>query len=203
MKPYNTTGTRLTASLWLAALVWAGSLGAAASATTASAAEVDKVSFDDRLKAGDTHLQLQGCGLMYYKTVFKALAAALYIDEKADTTNPMADVPKRIEMEYFWSLKGKDIVAASDKLLTDNVPADKLERLRPAVNELHSFYRDVKPGDRYALTYMPGVGTWLTLNGKMLGVVRDPEFATTYFAIWFGEKPMDVALKDQLLGKRR
>ncbi|ADB16584.1 conserved hypothetical protein [Pirellula staleyi DSM 6068] len=166
-------------------------------------AEVDKVAFEDRLKAGDTNLQLQGCGLMYYKTVFKALAAALYIDEKADLRDPLADVPKRIEIEYFWSLKAKDIVAASEKLLVDNVPADKLKQLRPAIDELHSFYRDIKPGDRYALTYLPGVGTWLTLNGKMLGNVRDPEFASAYFSIWFGKKPMDVALKDQLLSTRR
>jgi hypothetical protein len=65
---------------------------------------------------------------------------------------------------------------------------------------MHALYRDVKPGDRCSLTYLPGVGTWLTLNGQILGTVAGAEFAAAYFAIWFGQQPMDASLKRKLLG---
>ena len=56
----------------------------------------------------------------------------------------------------------------------------------------------MKPGDRYALTYIPGVGTELALNGKPKGVIEG-DFAAAYFAIWLGAKPLDASLKAQLL----
>jgi hypothetical protein len=58
----------------------------------------------------------------------------------------------------------------------------------------------VKPGDRYALTYVPGVGTELTLNGSPLGTVAGADFASAVFAIWLGPKALDESLKTQLLG---
>jgi hypothetical protein len=62
-------------------------------------------------------------------------------------------------------------------------------------------YRDVKPGDRYALTYVPGVGTELALNGTRLGTVAGADFAAAVFAIWLGPKAIDDSLKTQLLGR--
>ena len=61
-------------------------------------------------------------------------------------------------------------------------------------------YVDVKPGDRYALTYVPGVGTELAFNGKPRGVIEGADFAAAYFAIWLGPQPLDNSLKEKLLG---
>jgi hypothetical protein len=56
----------------------------------------------------------------------------------------------------------------------------------------------VKPGDRYALTYVPGVGTELALNGTTLGTVEGADFAAAVFAIWLGPQAIDESLKTQL-----
>jgi hypothetical protein len=48
--------------------------------------------------------------------------------------------------------------------------------------------------------YVPGDGTSLLYNGKRLGMVPGAEFAAAFFAIWFGEKPLDPGLKRKLLG---
>jgi hypothetical protein len=63
-------------------------------------------------------------------------------------------------------------------------------------------YRDVKPGDRYALTYIPGSGTELSFNGSPLVVIDGADFAAAYFSIWLGKRPLDPGLKDKLLRKR-
>jgi hypothetical protein len=169
--------------------------------STVSAAKIDQVEFADRLKAGDVTLQLQGAGLVYYRSIIKGLAACLYLDADARSPDVLADVAKRVEIEYFWGLKGSTIAGALAAPLAANVPADELARIQPQVDRLHAAMADVKPGDRYALTYLPGVGTWLTHNGKTLATVSGREFAAAYFSIWFGARPMDARLKLQLLGR--
>jgi hypothetical protein len=59
---------------------------------------------------------------------------------------------------------------------------------------------DVEPGDRYAITYVPGVGTELSLNGQTRGIIEGQDFASALFALWLGEKPFDKRFKADLLG---
>ncbi len=63
-----------------------------------------------------------------------------------------------------------------------------------------ALYEDVEPGDRYALTYLPGVGTELSRNGVPRGRVGGAAFAAALFAIWLGDHPIDGGLKADLLG---
>ena len=56
-------------------------------------------------------------------------------------------------------------------------------------------------GDRYALSYVPGQGTELTLNGRRLVLVEGADFARVYFAIWLGERPLDDGMRDRLLAR--
>ena len=49
------------------------------------------------------------------------------------------------------------------------------QRLKPKIDEFNALYRDVKTGDRYALTYVPGKGTTLLWNGQPLGTVADED----------------------------
>jgi hypothetical protein len=60
----------------------------------------------------------------------------------------------------------------------------------------------VEPGDRYTLTYAPGWGTELALNGEPLGRIAGPDFASAVFSIWLGDEPMDKPLKRRLLTPR-
>jgi hypothetical protein len=106
-----------------------------------------------------------------------------------------------VEIESFWGLKGTTIAAALARPLTANVPTKQLAAIQPEVDRLHAALPNVKPGDRFALTYLPSAGTSLAHNGKTLAVVEGRQFAPAYFSIWFGPKPMDARLKRQLLGQ--
>ena len=168
----------------------------------ANAAEIEQVRFVDAYRLGRDTLELSNLGLMRYKGLLKAMVAGLYLPPGIAPTQALSDIPKRLEIEYFWSLRAKDIVKASDKLLADNVDETTLRKLRPQIERIHSLYEDVRPGDRYALTYLPGRGTFLSLNGKSKGMVPGADFAAAYFAIWLGQQPMDEGLKQQLLRPR-
>jgi len=38
------------------------------------------------------------------------------------------------------------------------------------------------------------------LNGHRKGMIPGADFADAYFRIWLGERPLDTALRDRLLG---
>ena len=59
---------------------------------------------------------------------------------------------------------------------------------------------DVKPGDRYSLTYIAGIGTELALNGKPKGTIEGLELAAALFSIRLGNKPINKSFKKQILG---
>jgi hypothetical protein len=173
-----------------------------ASGQIINADEIEGINFPNDRRIGETKLVLNNVGLMRYNVIIKAMVAGLYLGEGVEPKQALTDVPKRIEIHYFWSLQGSDIVDASEKLLAANVPPEKIQAVRSQIDQMHKLYENIKAGDRYALTYLPGVGTELALNGKSKGIVKGADFARVYFSIWLGKKPMDVALRDQLVKRK-
>jgi len=176
---------------------------AALTVRPSAATELEGVHFSDKYQSGNVAMRLSCVGLLRYKLVFKAYVAALYLGDGAAADDVLADVPKRLELSYFWSISGADFGKAGDHILAQNVDAPTFAALRPRLDRINALYRDVKPGDRYALTYIPGVGTELALNGTRIGVIEGADFGAAYFRIWLGDHPIDARLRDQLLCARR
>jgi hypothetical protein len=129
--------------------------------------------------------------------------AALYLPGDVAGKDVLKDVPKRLELSYHLSIKGPKFGESAGPYLEKNVPAEELARLKPRIEQLNGFYRDVKEGDRYALTYVPGKGTTLSLNGNPLGTIDGADFAAAYFTIWLGAKPISDTLRDELIGEAK
>ncbi len=165
-----------------------------------NAAEIEGIRFSDVYMADNTKLRLNGVGLLRYWG-FKAYVGAFYLEEGVSPDNFMSDTAKRIELEYFRSIKGKDFGPATNKSIAKNVDSKTFDRLRPQIKFHNSLYQDVQPGDRYSLTYVPGRGTELALNGEPKGIIKGAEFAAAVFSIWLGPKPMSETFKKQLLGR--
>jgi hypothetical protein len=163
------------------------------------AADIDGVHFKERLKLNNTTLKLAGTGLLRYWG-FKAYVGALYLEEGCPIGEALSDRAKRIELQYKRSIKGKNFGPATDKSIAENIDPATLRRLRPRLDYHNSLYEDVQPGDRYSLTYIPGQGTELALNGDSKGVIEGADFAAAVFSIWLGPKPLHESFKKQLLG---
>lgn len=144
----------------------------------------------------DLRLDLRSLGLMRYKGLLRAFAAALYLER--GVRDPLADVAKRLELVYFLPIAGRLFGPAARSVLKKATTRSELAALEERLRAIDAAYRDVRPGDRYALTYQPGIGTELSLNGRQLELVPGADFARAYFAIWLGERPMDRRLRDQL-----
>ncbi|HSA61768.1 MAG TPA: chalcone isomerase family protein [Nitrospiraceae bacterium] len=184
---------------WLAGCVVAGMV---VFTPLAQAAEIEGIAFSDSYRAGSITMPLRGVGLAKFLRTIKVYVGALYLQPGVEPDMVLSDVPKRLELSYFRALKAGDFGQAADKVLADNVPPATIATLKPRIERMHRLYEDVKPGDRYGLTYLPGVGTELALNGQRKGIIEGADFAAAYFAIWLGPDPINEALKEGLLNRR-
>ena len=162
--------------------------------------QVEGVRFPRAVDVGKERFILKGYGLLRYLVFIKAYAGALYLPDGAESMDVLGPVAKRLELEYFHAIKSEDFAKATRKKIRDNITAAQATRFQSRIDQLADMYRDVRPGDRYALTFIPGEGTRLTLNGETLGTIPGEGFARAVFSIWLGTDPIDRNFRNVLLG---
>ena len=165
----------------------------------ARAMTVEGVRFAQEARIGDATVPLRNAALLRYLYFLKAYVAALYLPADVPAEQALSDVPKRLEINYLVAIRGEDFDKGAAPVLKRNLSADELARLQSRLDRLNAAYRDVQPGDRYALSYQPGRGTELSLNGTPLVTIEGEDFAAAYFGIWLGREPIDDGLKKALL----
>ncbi len=177
-------------------LLCAVTLAAAAETVTQAGAE-----FSERVQVDDTELRLAGTGVTKYRLIFTVCAVGLYVPEGTPRDAVLdAETPRRLEIEYFYDISADDIVKASMKVLKDQLSGQAMRASEAQLRRWHQTYRPVEAGDRYTMTYRPGEGTTLRLNGQTLITLSGAEFARTYFGIWLkGQAPLSASLRDDLL----
>jgi len=168
----------------------------------ASAMTVENIPFAESTTIGGKPVPLRNTAVLRYLKVIKAYVAALYLPEGVKAEEVLADLPKRLEISYLVSIKGPDFHKGAAPVMERNQTPVELARLQGRLDRINAAYKDVKPGDRYALTYLPGRGTELALNGTPLVVIEGADFAAAYFGIWLGREPIDEKLKRDLLKGR-
>jgi hypothetical protein len=194
--PADTRRRIVSATLVGVSILWIGSAVSAAP----QPAIIEGVAFGREVRAGDSMLALRGYGLLRYMIFIKAYVAAFYLPEGVRSEDALTDVPKHLEIEYFHPIVAQDFAKATSASISQNTSLMTYQRLKPKIDELNALYRDIAPGDRYTLTYLPGRGTTLAWNGQPLGTVAGSEFAAALFGIWVGSNPLDRNLKELLLG---
>ncbi|ATJ81103.1 chalcone isomerase family protein [Halomonas beimenensis] len=186
-----------TLRLFLAPLILALLLGPA---SAGASVEVKGVTFASRLDAQGRTYRLIGHGLFRY-LIWDAYAGAYYQAEGFPRPAPQAThVPRRLELEYFHAIEAGDFAEVTRDTLRDQLTAADFQALAPALGTFNDHYRDVTPGDRYALTWNGEVLS-LALNGRPLYERPEPALADALFGIWLGEAPLGEGFRDALLGR--
>jgi len=137
---------------------------------------------------------------MRYMIFFKVSVAGLYMPKDIPSEQVLSDVPKLLELHYFHPITAKDFIEMTDTWMARNVAPEIIEKLRPRTNRYNNMFQDVVPEDRYSLTYSPGKGTELSLNGEVKGLIEGADFASALFSIWLGPVPVSKSAKAGLLG---
>ncbi len=181
-------------------------LVAAMAMSTAGAAEVSGVKFDDAIDLGGSKLVLNGAGTRY-KAVFKVYAAGLYLGKKAATPEEVLTAPgnKRIAITMLRDIDANELGKLFSRGMEDNMPKSEFFKLIPAIlrmGQMFSEYKNLKAGDVFLIDSVPGTGTVITIKGKPYGEpFKEAEFFNALARIWLGPNPADWKLKDAMLGK--
>ncbi len=165
-------------------------------------ATVDGTVFEAEVMEDGIRFERKAEATFRWRGIFRVYDGALYKENDRDFRQALnGDAPLRLELQYSRSFAASDIVEGGNALLRKNVDEDTLNRLSDRLEKINAAYRDISPGDRYSLTFVPDKGTTLRLNGEPLVTVEGSDFATAYFRIWLGEEPISTSFRDRLLGQ--
>ncbi len=171
---------------------------AAAYPSQMAAATNRGVHFEDEMILDGNQLTLHGIGLLKWKYVVKVYLVGLYKPAGVTVNQVLEDVPKRLEYYFFVDMKASDFQDTGFQLMAQNVGEEKARSLIGELEIFNSFYRDVKAGQRYVFSYVPGKGLEMELDGEVLGKLAGAEFAAAYMSIWLGPNPVSRGLQEGL-----
>ena len=141
-------------------------------ATGAHAAVADGVRFKDRVETPGIPLELHRAATMHYRLFFDVYVAALYLSPGLDPKDLLTkDAGRRLEIHYLYGFSAEDFQRSTLEGIERNVSPAALERIRPSIEAFNALYRSVVPGDRYAVTYLPGVGPELRKNDERKALI--------------------------------
>ena len=162
--------------------------------------DVDKgVNFVNAYEDAGVRMELKGTGLKRY-FIFKAFIAGLYLGEGVAPHDVLGDVPKRLEVAYLAPVPARQLCQETRRRIARNISKAEWNALKEKIDIMDSYFVDIRPGDRYALTYVPGAGTKFEYNGRLVGSILGADFSSALFSVWFGPFPLEAALKSKLLG---
>ena len=139
---------------------------------------------------------------LVYRMFFKLYDASLYTDaEQTTRVDELLDGENALllEFDYLREIKKSVILESSEKILASNMSPVELASIQERVDRINAAYRTVGKGDCSALSYMPGEGTTLWINGERKITIEGKDFARLYFRIWLGEQPISEKMRDALL----
>jgi hypothetical protein len=167
----------------------------------AHAGSLAGVEMPDQVTVTDQTLQLNGMALRK-KLIFKVYVAGLYLPgpEKNAEKILAADGLRRLVMEWVRNVDKDSTCGGWYEGLEANTPNASAD-VKKAFDDLCGWMSDVKSGDRFTFTYVPGEGTHVSVRGKTQGTVPGKAFADALFASWIGPKPgPGEEFKQDLLG---
>ena len=158
-------------------------------AVNAGAATVAGAKIEDTTSVGGQNLVLNGAALRK-KFVVKVYVGALYLPSKQNNAAAIlaADAPRRQVMHFLYDVDKGKMAEAWEEGLKDNTPNASAE-VKTAFKTLSTWMEDMKEGQRIVLTYAPGTGTTVEVNGKNKGTLGGKAVADAILNTWVGPKP--------------
>lgn len=160
-----------------------------------------EASFSTQFELNQEALERKNQSVLTYLWV-DVYAAAFYAPTGASPSQAFdAPLSQRLELYYFRNIDREDVIEAAWITLNRQHHSRTLEPLRKALDALHENFRDIRPGDRYALNFSPSGGLSVERNGKIAFTSPDPQLAKLYLGIWLAPKGLSDELRSRLLAQ--
>ena len=127
-------------------------------------------------------------------------AAAFYAPAQTSAKQAAAkSLTQRLELYYFRNIDSQDVIQAAWVTLERQHDAASLQPLRSDIDALHATFRDIRPGDRYALSLNTAGELTLEVNGSSVYTNQKPALAKAYLGIWLAPNGLSDTLRTSLL----
>ena len=172
----------------------------------AEARERDGVTFEERVAVDGKTLVLNGrLGLRVRKILLvpiKVYVIGLYVESPSTDARTIlaADRIKRVDLVVRRDLSGADVANAIAEAMNEANPTRK-DSLAQRISTFQKLFPNVATGDRISLTYVPGKGTAVAIQGSDRGAIAGDDFAEALFSVWLGARPIQEDVKNDLLGR--
>ena len=161
----------------------------------------DGVNLPRRLDLEGHALVLNGAATRK-KFIVKVYVAGLYLPARESDAEKIlaADEPRHLVMQFVHDVDKGKMCNAWNEGLANNTP-DASAELKGQFETLCGYMEDIKKGEQFAFTYLPGEGTRVQVKGAAKGTIEGKAFADALFKAWIGPKPgPGEGFKKQLLG---
>lgn len=168
----------------------------------AGAKEVAGVAVPDAVSAGGKTLPLNGAGLRK-RFIVKVYVGALYLEAKSGDPEAIvaADAPKVVRMHFLRDVEKDKVLGAFREGFEKNSKATAAAASKQLEAVEKALPGEVKQGQVLVVTYLPGAGSTVGLEGGASATVEGKDFADALFRNWLGKEPADEGLKEGMLGK--
>jgi hypothetical protein len=167
------------------------------------AAELQGVSLPDICVVDGMRMRLNGIALRTYSVLnIPIYVAGLYLERPSRDGNSILRSRQRklLQMRFLHDVDAKDAREAWQDGLEQNCTAPCY--LDPAaVQRFLASVPSMRKDDESTMLFTPA-GMTATVNGRPIGELADPNFASALLATFIGAVPPTPQLKRQLLGSR-
>jgi hypothetical protein len=170
-------------------IVYAACLSLLLLALPAAAGSLAGVNLPDKAEVKGQTLVLNGMALRS-KFFIKVYVAGLYLSqkEKAPAKILAEDSPRRMVMHFLYSVNKEQMCEAWNEGLEQNTPKASAD-VKKAFTTLCGWMEAIPKGNQLVLTYVPGEGTTVEVNGKAKGTLPGKAVSDAIVNTWIGPDP--------------
>ncbi len=168
--------------------------------------EVDGVIIPRTIEFEGKNLQLNGFGTrskLWTEVYIQALYVSTLSDNAEDITN--SDTNMGIRLQITSSLvTSKKLSKSLHKGIVKSIGEENIPKFKTQLDLLEKLLNreDTQNGDNFNLIYTPlDRSIWVYKNNRLEGKIPGFDFKKAFFGIWLGTNPVDLELKNSLLGK--
>lgn len=181
------------------------SLNAATKTVSTVSVEGNKLPEKVEFVGYDAPLVLQGAGIRS-KFVVDVYVGGLYLEQKIKSRTEALNLPgaKRMYMGFLRTVSGEKIKSSWYEGIRKNNDYNLVSTNKKTIDNFVEFFNQgVKKGDIIFIDNIPEEGVAVTINGVLVGVIKNNDFFKILLATWMGNKPPGKKFQKQLLGQNK
>jgi hypothetical protein len=164
---------------------------------------ISGVSMPATMKAGNSSLVLNGAGIRV-KFFMDIYVGGLYVGAKSKDGDAIskANEAGAVKLHIVSGMATSERMADAVKEGFEKSTGGKTGPLQARIDRFVKLFKaePIVKGNEFDNIYVPGIGTQIFKNGKLLDTIEGLDFKTALWGIWLGSDPVQENLKVAMLG---